>query len=142
MYFDPASVYEGEIEPWSVREPITHEPNAERILDFITEWVSDNEVDADCFDAWSAAARLPDVLAAAETLRAALASHVSYRMADQHLTDHVVTWDEDGDPLYDGKPMYHLTDDQQDAARASAITGNSEDFSYLDVGADQEVEHE
>lgn len=126
MYFDPASVYESDIEPWlgdhllgenrtieewSVREPASHLPDAASIVLWLVESAAEDEMDEHGGEAFYEARNMPDVLAAAEKLRETLAAHVRYRMADKHLCDHVITFDEDGDPLYDGEPLYVPNED-------------------------------
>jgi hypothetical protein len=117
MHFDAATVYEQvecdgasfpiTIEEWSVHPPIYHVPSANRILDWLTEWIADNgEVFEDSYDQFEAATKKPDVVAAVENLRSVLASKITFRMAAHHLRDLVVTLDEADEPLLDGKPMY------------------------------------
>lgn len=96
------------IEEWSVAPPRRHLPAADRVLDYICEWVSDNgEIDEDGYDAWSSHADDPDVVAAFDAALDLLASKITYRMADKLVATHVVTFDAAGEPLLDGEPMYH-----------------------------------
>lgn len=120
MYFDPAGVYESEIEPWphtrefpitieewSVREPISHVPSAFDILTWIIDTVADDgEYSEVGYDQWETKAQEPDVVAAIEAARTVLASKITFRMADKLLVEHLLTWDDEGEPLYDGEPMY------------------------------------
>lgn len=120
-YFDPAGSYESQIEPWlepgdrerreieewSVLDPSEHVPPIDTLLDWLTEWIADNGmIDENGYDQWLEAARTPEVCQAADALLTAIASTIKYRMADKHLRSLWVTWDEAGEPLLDGEPMY------------------------------------
>ena len=121
MHFDPETVYETSIEPyvdehdrrpqvieeWSVLPPISHVPLADSILEYIVEWVAeDGMITEGGYEQWDRLTKDPEIIAAAENLRTVLASKVQFRMADRHLRDHLVSWDEEGEPLLDNQPMY------------------------------------
>lgn len=120
LFFDPAEVYECDIEPvmdqraegveieeWSTHEPDHHLPTAEHLLEWMGEWTADcGEVDEGWHDKFNDIAKTEPVLAAAETLRAAIAGPMNYRMAKDRLRTLLLTWDENGEPLIDGGPLY------------------------------------
>lgn len=120
MEFDAAAVYEQVecdrdeedrtpivIEEWSVHPAIYHIPSAAVIAERVVELVVDNgELDEYGADQFEAAASAEDVLVAAEALREVLASKVTWRMANKLLRTLTVTFDEAGEPLLDGEPMY------------------------------------
>lgn len=123
MYFDPATVYESEVEPWyadsdvrpdrkvieewSVHDPTYHLPDADSIVEWMAEWAADGgEMDENGHSEVYEARKHPDVIAAAEALRQTMGAQVKYRMSNRHLRDLTLTWDEQGEPLLDGKPMY------------------------------------
>jgi hypothetical protein len=120
LFLTAADVYETYIEPaedpanrdtswvieeWSSHPPTQHLPPADWVLETVVEWIDDDGEVTDCDD-WDDAARHPEVVAACQAMLNLMASKVSYRMADQHLRDLTVTWDENGEPLLDGEPMY------------------------------------
>jgi hypothetical protein len=95
------------IEEWAVMPATSHLPSAEQVLEYMAEWVGEQgEVDEYGCDHWAFGVTDPDVVAAAENLRIVFASKISYRMADKMLREHLVTWNEAGDPLLDGHLMY------------------------------------
>lgn len=121
MYFDPYSCYESDIdgnfdvlnpqqsfvlEEWSVHPPEYHLPTADRILEWIDEYASDNEVT----EGWSDNFPLCDELVVEHTnsLIRLIASNITFRMADEKIAEHIVTWrdDEEHTPLLDGELMY------------------------------------
>lgn len=121
LHFDPAGTYEAKIEPWldeddrspreieewSVRDSIDHVPSIDVLLEWIIDWTAENgELTEDGFEAFENAAKHPDVCQAADALLHALASKVTFRMADKHLRSLWVTWNEAGEPMLDGEPLY------------------------------------
>jgi hypothetical protein len=120
MHFDYGSLYESEIEPygefdppkpdtkveieeWSVKPARDHMPSSLGVVEWLQEWVEENGEIAGDFDITF------DFLAvrkAADALLDEAARHVTWRMADKKLATHWVTWDEQGEPLLDGEPMY------------------------------------
>lgn len=121
MDFDLASAYESQIEPWhdehdnrpltieewSVCDTVSHVPPVDLILDNACEWAGDNGLlDEDGFYAFENAARRDDVRAAFQAALDLWASKVKFRMADKCLRTYTVTWDEHGNPLVDGEPLY------------------------------------
>lgn len=93
------------IEKWSVHSPASHLPDLDRVLDYVTEQAVDGNGDEAYDENWNQAAAEDDVRAAFRAALDLLASHVTYRMADQKVGEHVITWAEDGTVLLDGQPM-------------------------------------
>ena len=121
MYFDLATAYESQIDPyhdehdncpnqieeWSVCDAKGHLIDADSLLDWASEWSADNgELDEDGWDDLANAAKTADVRAAFETALDLWASKVRYRMADKCLRTWIITWDDEGEPLADGEPIY------------------------------------
>lgn len=121
MHVTPESVYESEIEPWhedpltpgkrveieewDVHPPRHHMPCAAALLDWISEWTAENgEVD-EYFDLDDVVKR-DEVRQGAEFLLDCIANKVRYRMARTHLRSLWVTWNDAGEPLLNGEPMY------------------------------------
>jgi len=122
LCLDLAEVWESRIEPfiednaggsrtveaWSVHAPDYHLPKAEHIVESVVEWAGDNgEVD----EWWFESAPKPDdpeLVAAAEALRQAIARRIGYRMAKAKVGEHTVTWapGEESEPLCDGERLY------------------------------------
>lgn len=118
------------IEEWSVHPPEYHLPSAERLLDWLVEQAcEDGEVDEGFTECLENAVKRQDALVYADTLRKSLGSLVTYRMADDHLRDHQITWDDNGNPLADGEPMYVKADGSPESAadgkRGSAASGSA-----------------
>jgi hypothetical protein len=115
---DPAAVYESwatdgvdrskplTIEEWDVHPPSFHLPSADSTAEWAAEWAEDNEWDDDGRALWHEASGSPDVVAAFQAALDLLASKIGWRMADKLIATHAVTWDADGNPRYDGEPMY------------------------------------
>lgn len=115
---DPASVYESEIEPfvdehdrrpweieeWTVRRPIDLVPRADWMLEWMAEHIADELCDE--YGYVDASMKHPEVVAAAEALRESIAAHTTYFQCDQLVAKHTLSWDDQGEPLYDGEPMY------------------------------------
>ena len=92
-----------EIEEWDVHEPEYHMPAADAILEWIEEWTYDN---GELMGDFELPISDPEVKKAAETLLTTIASKTWFRMARNKLGSLWVTWNEEGNPLLDGKPMY------------------------------------
>lgn len=121
LYTDPATVYESEvedqmdplpdrieIEEWSVAPQRSHLIDAGSLLEHIHETACDNsDTDEGWCDHMADAVAKPDVIAATESLLDLIASKNQYLMADRLVATHVLTFDANGEPLYDGEPMYH-----------------------------------
>jgi hypothetical protein len=115
MRFDPSEIVEEyltdadedeplafTIEEWSVHTPRYHLPQVDRLLEWISEWASENgETGEDCEIGESA----PEVQAAAAALLDAVAATIYWRMADRKLRDLHVTGTHDN-PLIDGEPVW------------------------------------
>ena len=120
LFFDPAEVYENDVEPlmepsekgveieeWSTHAPTYHLPHPDHLLEWIGEWTADcGEVDEGWHDGYEKAAKSASIRAAAELLIAEIGAAMDYRMANKHLRSLLLTWDEAGEPLIDGKPLY------------------------------------
>lgn len=120
LHDDPATVFDSEIEDqfdpmperieieeWSVTPQRNHLPAADTLLEWVAEWTVENAlVDEVWSDHIYDGVALPDVVAATEALLDLLASKNQYRMADKHLRSLWVTFDEGGEPLLDGEPMF------------------------------------
>lgn len=122
LHDDIAAAYEVQIEPWvddhdrrprvieefTVHPPEYHVPPASHIVEWLVERIAeDGEVDEGYYEHLQRTVeKHPDVLAATEVLRATLAALVTYRMADKRVAQHAITWDDAGEPLVNGEPMY------------------------------------
>lgn len=118
LYADPASVYESqidgepqdrtyEIEEWSVAPKLDRVPTADTIIeDFVERAGDDCCPDEYAYEDLEKAGKHPDVIAAVENARQVFASKINYEYADKHLRTLTVSWDDNGEPLLDGKPMY------------------------------------
>lgn len=120
LHDDIGAAYEMQVEPWvdehdrrpRVIEEWTVLPAGStfRSADAIVEWLCEDAAD-DAPEGWYDSIqhldRDPVVLAAAEALRAALIDRAApYWIADKRVAEHVVTWDDDGEPLVNGEPLY------------------------------------
>lgn len=124
---DLGSAYEMQIEPYADeadRGPRTIEEwtvlpagSTFRSADSIVEWLCEDASD-DAPEGWyDSVAHLdrdPVVLAAAEALRVALIERSApYWIADKRVALHLVTWDDDGEPLVDGERLYRPRSEQE-----------------------------
>jgi ABC-type glycerol-3-phosphate transport system substrate-binding protein len=95
------------IEEWTSVGPIAHVLAADAIIDDILDWFYDSAAPLNTnLDSLRSDAEL---LAAADTLRAAVAAKIDaatggYRWADKHVANIIVTLDGDGRPVYDRRP--------------------------------------
>lgn len=122
LYLTAAEVYESDIDPWlddddphkprqieewSVAPPRHGMPSAVTIIEDITERVGDDWLpDEWAYAAMERAGKAPEVVAAFDAALDLLASKFDYKVADKCLTTHTVTWNDEGEPLLDGEPMY------------------------------------
>lgn len=120
MHFDIASVVDGvmddfcdlyparpfTVEEWTTTTPEVWLPSAESVLEWMVERAADELIDEDCFDAYDRASKSEDVRAAMQSVIVLLTSKVGYRMAEKCIATHQVTFDEAGNPLVDGAPLY------------------------------------
>lgn len=122
LHFDIATVWEADIEPhieddtggsriieeWTVHPPEYHFPKAEHIVESVIEWACDNGEVAEGWPDGLPSISDPELNRAAEALRQAIASKVTYRMANQKVAEHTLTWSpgEESEPSLDGEPMY------------------------------------
>jgi hypothetical protein len=120
LHLDPATVYESEIDPWldehkgsweieewSVAPKVARLMDAGSIIERVVEWaVDDSCPDEHACEDIEKAGRDPEVLAAFENARQVMASKFNYEYADKIVTTHLVTWDDQSEPLLDGEPMY------------------------------------
>lgn len=117
LHFDIATAYELQVEPgldvhdrcpavieeFTVHPPERHLPTADRILEWIIEQTCE---DGDVSEEYAERLADIDAIGVVEHFRSSLASLVTYRMADKRVAEHQITWDELGEPLVDGEPMY------------------------------------
>lgn len=124
MWDDPAAVYElwadvdhdasvdmsdGPsliIEEWSSNGVGHFLKTASEIMGWLLEWLYDSEITDNVADMIADVTIPQHVFDAFDAARQALAECLPGRMADVHLRDLTVTWDESGGPLLDGEPMY------------------------------------
>jgi hypothetical protein len=121
LHLDPAAVYESaidpwvdehdrrpwEIEEWTVAEKIDRLMRTVDIVERVVEWtVDDTCPDEQACEDIERAGRDPEVVAAFESARQVMASKLNYEYADKRVATHTVTWDDQGEPLLDGEPMY------------------------------------
>lgn len=116
LWDDPATVYETEIEgdvgdlvnfvveEWTVCNPRSLLLSAEHLAEHVSEMIDD--VGEGGYERLAVIAADPEVVAAFDSAVALMASKWVWRQADTKVTDHYVTFDADGEPLYDGEPMY------------------------------------
>lgn len=129
LFDDPGEVYDNwlntfEDDPPAIRAleiieydslPLSHFLcRADLLIDRALEILADDEITEGAWEQvdrkWQAIARDPDVLDAfnnaREVLGMALDREVSYRMGGKKIATHWITFTEDGQPLYDGEPLY------------------------------------
>lgn len=92
--YDTPEVREVVIEEWTVHPPQYHLPDAERIVEWVVEWAADG---GEVAEGWGEdiVPSHPDLLAAAEALRDAIAEKCGFRMADRLVARHTVTFEVD-----------------------------------------------
>lgn len=87
---------------WDVHPPEHHLPDADDIVTWMIEQAIDNETDEGWYESAAKAAPTAEVVAAAEALRMALASGITYRMARTEIATHELRRTLDGKVLLDG----------------------------------------
>jgi hypothetical protein len=120
LHFEIAEVWETDIEPyldsftrtdwwvveeWTVCDPRSHLPSAERVVDYILEQLE--ELDEYCYEAFDNASSKAEM----EVVLAAWASRVTYRMAQSHVATHRITLvdvpdEAEPQPFLNGEPLY------------------------------------
>lgn len=119
MDWDPQTVYEKyiedyvddhdrrprEIEEWTATGADVWLMHTDLIIEHVVEMSSDELGDGG-YEHLEKAGKSDDVVAAFEAARALMASKVTYLMADKKIKTMTVTWNEEGEPLLDGEPMY------------------------------------
>ena len=120
---DPAGVYERweiwhdasdpedrvpfEIEEWTSVPLSNFLPSAKAIIEWVLEVTAEEEVSEDAWDHLKGLEEVPEILAAFEKARDVLGSKITgWRQAGKLIRTLKVTWDENGEPLLDGQPMY------------------------------------
>jgi hypothetical protein len=121
MWLDLGSAYEQQIEPylddegnrspkiieeWSVCPTTAHLRDPRALVDWLLEEAADSAGAEGYYDDTEHLARNPEVVALAEALIAGLASRIAYRVADRRVGEHVITWDENDEPLVAGVRLY------------------------------------
>lgn len=94
------------IEEWTVAEPIEHLPTAAIALEGIIEHYVSEEVVECVWDSWEDATAADEVIASMQATLDLLASKVTNRMADKHVATHIVTFDDEGEPILNGERLY------------------------------------
>lgn len=94
------------IERWTVCPIDNAIPEATSIIERIVDDYCDDCGMEGAGEAMNEAGRDPDVVAAFTAARELLLSKFTWREADRLDGKHVITWDERGEPLVDGEPMY------------------------------------
>lgn len=89
--FDFPDVREVVIEEYTVLAPESHLPGADAIVEWMVEWGAEYGEVAEGWDE-DIPQDHPDVIAAAEALRKALAAQITFRMADRVVARHRVTF--------------------------------------------------
>lgn len=119
MYLEVADLYESEIDPyvdletqpeyvveeWDVANPIDLLPKADWLLEWIEEHLCEEHTHDNDDCGWIF--RSPQVLAAAENLRQAIANKVTWHQARHLLAEHKLTF-VGSDPVLDGEPIYKV----------------------------------
>jgi hypothetical protein len=118
---DPVTVYENwwddndhddkpeslEIVEWSTVDLNTQITPAHLILERLAENIGDEFGYGEAGEAADKACQHPEVIEACERLRSTIAAHFTgWFAADKKLRVLTVTWDDNGQPLLDGEPMY------------------------------------
>lgn len=106
---EPATVT---IQEWSVVDPIDHLPDAGRIVDWLDDEIADQVPDdrLGCPDT-------DEIRDAIERMRTTVASHITWRMADQQVAMHTVEWDSDGEITVDGRPLSEVRAETAETSR-------------------------
>jgi hypothetical protein len=133
LWDDLGSAYEQQIEPylgdetsrppWIIEEvcpPAAHLRSAGDLVDWLVEEASGNAGVDGYYDHTEHLNRDAEIVAAAQALIAALASRITYRVADKRLAEHTITWDADGEPLADGERLYRPRPRGEDAEPSAA----------------------
>jgi hypothetical protein len=125
---DPATVYENwechvepedrperlVIEEWS-SEPLGKKlPDSWSVIEHIIENASDDLGFEDAYEALHNAGENPEVVVAFDAALKLWASKMEHgwRYGDTLLRELVITWDESGEPLIDGEPLYRKVEKQ------------------------------
>lgn len=103
-----------EIIEWSSLPLSKYLCTADRVVDYIVECLSDDDITEGAWGALgrkaSAIASDPDLLDAVNNALVVFGMvvdrEVTYRLADKEVATHWVTFDSDGRPLYDGERMF------------------------------------
>ncbi len=132
LYRDIADLYESQIDPywddddrrewtveeWTVLDRIKQVPSGDIIAEWLVECVAEDGMWTDeAWDRLAPAAKDEEVLAAAENLRAVVASKLNYDMADELVGTHTISLPDDAaegapaNPLFDGEPIYRKRTD-------------------------------
>jgi len=95
-----------EIIEWSSNPGDEFLPSADRVLDWMAETYGDECCYDEAADQIMRAASEPDVIELLEQARRLMLSKIRFRFADTVRRQLTVTWDDNGEPLLDGEPMY------------------------------------
>lgn len=119
MHFHLADAYENQIDPYvdeHDRRPQQIEewtsvsvgaslPSADYLIELAGEMAVDDLTEDGWYDIENAG-KHPEVLAAFIAALDLWASKTKYRMADKLIRTWEITWDDNGEPLADGEPIY------------------------------------
>lgn len=120
LWDDPETVYETwadewcegasrvpfDIVEWSVLPNRSLLPSVDSVVEDLLQRVADDLPSGDAYHYWESAGNDPVVRSLLERALRRLSSVVGYSVADHEIRRLRVTWDDQGQPLLDGKPMY------------------------------------
>jgi hypothetical protein len=87
---------------WSVEEDDPFVIKTDRIVENIVEWYADECGDICAADRVEAASKHPDVMAAFDAARKLFVEKIGYKWAKDRVGEIVVTFDDDGQPVWPG----------------------------------------
>jgi hypothetical protein len=94
------------IEEWTAGPGDEFLPTADRVLDWMAEYFGNECMFDAAAEDIAEATEDPEVVAAMEQMRKLILSKTKFSFAQTKVRDLIVTWDDDGQPLLDGEPMY------------------------------------
>lgn len=104
-----------EIEEWTSKPIGEGVQSVGRILEHLYDWLCDDDIVLDPHaDRVEKVFADPDVEASFAVARAVLVNKLNatgWRNADRRVATHVITWDEAGEPLVNGEPLYRKVND-------------------------------
>lgn len=104
---DPEDRVPFDIEEWTAVPLREFMPTAKAIIEWVLERTSEDDLSEGALDHLDGLEKNPEVIAAFESARTVLGSKITgWSQADKLVRTLRVTWDEAGEPLLDGEPMY------------------------------------